>query len=78
MTYYGQFAADKKHGYGIYTWPNGRKYGGWWWKGELHGYGIYTNQRSEAKYGLWEQGKRLKWFDSQSVALINKNNYNVC
>lgn len=24
------------------------------------------------KYGLWEGGKRVKWFDEQSIKLINQ------
>jgi hypothetical protein len=25
------------------------------------------------KFGLWEGGKRMKWFDEQSIKLINQN-----
>jgi len=27
------------------------------------------------KYGLWENGKRLKWFDEQSIMLINQHTF---
>ena len=33
-TYYGQFANDKKHGYGIYEWDDGKKFAGWWNNGK--------------------------------------------
>jgi len=30
---------DKKHGYGVYTWADGRKYEGEWVAGKQHGRG---------------------------------------
>ena len=27
------------------------------------------------KYGLWENGKRVKWFDEQSIKLINQRTF---
>ena len=32
--YVGQFESDKKSGFGIYTWTDGRKYEGWWSEGK--------------------------------------------
>jgi hypothetical protein len=27
--------------------------------------------KEKMKYGLWEGGKRIKWFDEQSIKLIS-------
>lgn len=35
---------------------------------------MYLDPKKEKmKYGLWEGGKRSKWFDEQSIKLINQN-----
>ena len=71
--YEGQYEKDKKTGFGVYRWPDGRKYEGWWHKGKQHGIGKYVDDKQiKVKYGLWENGKRLKWFDEQSIKLINQ------
>jgi len=55
---------DNKHGYGIFTWFDGRRYAGYWAKGRQHGLGIYSKPSdNKIKYGLWEDGKIVKWFD---------------
>ena len=41
--YEGDYADDKKHGYGIFSWGDGRKYMGDWVNGKQHGNGIYIN-----------------------------------
>ena len=64
---------DKKEGYGVYYWVDGRKYEGWWYKGKQHGLGTYIdNAKGSIKYGLWENGKRVKWFDEHAIILINQ------
>jgi len=35
---------DKKHGNGIYTWADGRKYDGEWQNGRQHGNGKYISK----------------------------------
>ena len=35
---------DKKHGKGIYTWADGRRYDGDWLNGRQHGHGNYTDK----------------------------------
>ena len=62
VTYDGQFKDDKKTGFGVYKWPDGRIYIGWWFNGRQHGYGTYTGKEKIEKYGLWEHGKRITWF----------------
>lgn len=69
---------DKKEGYGMYYWTDGRKYEGWWYKGKQHGLGSYSDrEKGSVKYGLWEQGKRVKWFDESAVTLINQNRFDI-
>ena len=71
--YDGEYHNDKKCGFGIYVWNDGRRYEGWWFKGKQHGLGTYLDPKKEkVKYGLWEHGKRIKWFDEQSIKLINQ------
>ena len=67
MRYDGQFVQDKKQGFGIYTWTDGRRYEGWWHKGKQHGFGNYTNKDMVVKSGVWESGKRIKWLSEESV-----------
>ena len=37
----GEYKDDKKHGYGIYQWSDGRTYSGHWCRGKQHGLGTY-------------------------------------
>jgi len=46
------------HGWGIYTWKDGRRYEGEYEFDKKHGYGIYTWADGIRKYeGFWESGK---------------------
>ena len=54
---------DKKHGYGVYYWADGRVYEGYWGNGKQHGEGKYTSAEGKQQRGLWKDGKRLKWTD---------------
>ena len=75
--YVGQYVDDKKHGYGIYTWPDGRAYKGYWKDGKQHGlaeYHIRANRPNsetpsmQIRYGLWDGGARKLWFDVNQEA----------
>ncbi len=35
---------DKKHGYGIYIWPDGKQFSGEWLKGKREGKGKLINK----------------------------------
>lgn len=71
--YEGQYHNDKKEGFGIYYWTDGRKYEGWWYKGKQHGLGTYVDPtKGKVKYGLWENGKRARWYDEQTIKLIDQ------
>jgi len=76
VTYEGQYKEDKKCGYGLYFWTDGRKYEGWWHNGKQHGLGIYKDKnKAKVKYGLWEHGKRVTWFNPQTILQINDQTY---
>ena len=60
--YEGDYENDRKHGYGIYTWNDGKQYEGWWQNGKQHGEGIYRKDGRDRR-GIWEDGKRAKWLD---------------
>ena len=70
MTYEGKFLDDKKSGYGVYKWPDGREYCGWWYQGSQHGYGIFTDIKGKKKHGFWEEGTRKTWFTKETIAKI--------
>lgn len=63
----GEYKDDKKHGYGIYKWADGRLYLGQWMRGKQHGLGIYKTAETNFKYGLWEEGKRIEWFEAETI-----------
>lgn len=54
---------DRKHGYGVYTWADGRQYAGNWKNGKQHGEGVYRLANGTEKNGLWEDGKRTRWVE---------------
>ena len=71
--YQGQYKNEKKHGFGIYKWADGRRYEGYWSNGKQHGLGKYIIPKEGIKkHGLWEDGKRIKWFDDETIQDINK------
>lgn len=38
--YFGEYAQDKKNGYGEFMWPDGSSYKGDWLDGKQHGVGM--------------------------------------
>ena len=44
MSYDGDWVANKYHGQGTYTWPDGTKYVGTWVDNTMHGQGTYTDK----------------------------------
>jgi len=47
------------HGWGIYTWKDGRRYEGEYEFDKKHGYGVYTWADGFRKYeGFWKSGKQ--------------------
>ena len=75
--YEGFYQEDKKHGYGIYTWSDLKKYAGWWYNGKQHGIGVFISKEGKKKYGVWEEGVKLKWFSSEEAKLIEKGHFDI-
>ena len=74
--YEGFYLDDKKHGYGIYTWSDKKKYSGWWYQGKQHGLGEFVSREGgKKKFGVWEDGKKVKWFSSEEIKVIESNQY---
>ena len=65
---------DKKEGYGVYTYPDGRCYKGMWKGGKQHGEGVFISPEGVARKGEWKNGKRLYWLDEDNESLVNVNN----
>lgn len=55
---------DKKHGYGVCTWPDGKIYAGGWLDGKQHGKAKFTNAKGKSRDGIWENGERKEWIES--------------
>lgn len=73
--YEGFYKEDKKHGYGIYTWSDLKKYAGWWCNGKQHGIGVFISKDGKKKYGIWEDGVKLRWFNAEEVKTIEEGNF---
>ena len=50
----------KKHGYGVYSWPDGRVYEGTFKEGQFHGEARFTSAKGKMRIGLWNNGKLEK------------------
>ena len=62
--YEGDYLNDKKSGFGIYTWADGRQYHGMWKDGKQHGEGKYILPSGVQRRGYWRDGVREKWLDA--------------
>lgn len=62
--YHGYWENNRRHGEGVFTYPNGDIYSGWWRFGNKEGKGTYIFKETGMKMvGDWEQGaiKRGRW-----------------
>lgn len=70
--YSGEYKNDKKHGYGTYTWTDGRKYIGEWVNSKRHGRGKIVSQDGSEREGMWEEDRRVKWLDDAALPTESK------
>lgn len=77
--YNGEYLNDKKHGHGVYTWPNGKKYDGDWLNDKQHGTAKFSNTKGQTRLGQWENGQRIKWIsrDGMTETTSQFNDLNV-
>lgn len=54
---------DNRHGFGIYTWPDGKSYEGFWKNNLMHGEGKMNFTNGKSRKGKWRKGKRVEWLD---------------
>ena len=63
----GEFIGRNIEGFGTFTWPDGRKYFGFWKDNKQHGDAVFTSAKGKVRRGRWESGERLHWYDSKTV-----------
>lgn len=51
---------DRKQGFGVYQWADGKKYEGSWEKGKQSGNGKMISVDGSITEGVWENGKKIK------------------
>jgi len=59
--YVGEYAKGKRHGYGVYSFPNGDQYTGEYEEDLPQGYGVYVFASGQKYEGHWEKGKKHGW-----------------
>jgi radial spoke head protein 1 len=56
--YQGYWENGRRHGEGVFTYPNGDVYSGWWRFGEKEGTGTYLSKVTAMKmFGDWKDGE---------------------
>jgi hypothetical protein len=61
-----------KNGWGIFRWPDGRKYDGHWKDGVQHGSGTFTSSSGRVKAVEFEHGVHMR---AHSNALSNADGF---
>ena len=56
--YEGEWRANKMHGRGIFTWPDGRRYNGEYFEDKKKGYGEFEWPDGRCYRGEWVNGKQ--------------------
>ncbi len=57
----GDYLRGKRHGYGVYSFPNGDRYEGQYVEDLPHGHGTYHFASGQCYQGQWQQGKKHGW-----------------
>lgn len=59
VPYEGELNSEgKKHGHGMYRWPNGRTYVGEWLENQMHGYGVESWPNGSRYEGQFRTNRR--------------------
>ena len=67
----GYYKGNKKHGFGIYYWPDEyRIYVGFWTKGKQESVGKFVILNKRPKYGSWENGEKVSNFSREEDAIF--------
>lgn len=78
VPYEGELNDDgKKHGQGMYRWPNGRTYVGEWFENQMHGEGVESWPNGSRYEGQFQGNKRhgrgtFTWADGRQYIGLNK------
>ena len=59
--YVGEYQRGKRHGHGVYSFPNGDCYVGQYADDLPHGHGVYHFASGQRYEGNWQQGKKHGW-----------------
>ena len=57
----GDYHRGRRHGYGVYSFPNNDQYLGEYEKDIPHGYGVYVFASGQKYEGEWEEGRKHGW-----------------
>lgn len=61
--YDGSYLNDKKSGFGVYVWADGRAYVGDWEDGKQKDERVYILPNGTVRKGRWEGGARKEWLE---------------
>lgn len=61
--YHGTYKSDKKNGFGVYVWADGRAYIGNWTEGKQDDERVYILPNGTVRKGKWEGNTRKEWMD---------------
>jgi hypothetical protein len=59
--YHGSYENDKKHGFGVYIWVDGRAYLGEWNQGKQAAERVYILPNGTVRKGLYDGNTRKEW-----------------
>jgi len=60
---------DQKHGQGVCTWPDGKKYDGGWQDNKQHGKAVLSDPLGKTQFGFWENGNLKQWLDRKKTSV---------
>lgn len=65
-----ELSPKSQDGFGIFTWADGRRYEGYWSKGNQHGFGRLCHEGPsgmETRAAEWADGERIAWLDERAA-----------